>query len=183
MKAKKARDEVEQHGYDVEVVETKDALRAEVPAVCRTYCAQTWDEALNQVGVEASSELRKPENIFYPQAIRASDPSPTQGEVASIVAVSTEETQPQDPSPPSQQEQAKEPEAPKEVSSDMGGPLDKAIEIPQERAASQGFELALSLVTMLAEKVPKEKKKVAPPKATILADKTSKNKLQIKLKP
>ena len=31
-KAEKERDEAEQHGY---------ALRAEVPAVCRAYCAQT----------------------------------------------------------------------------------------------------------------------------------------------
>ena len=47
MEAEKARDEAEQHGYDVRVAKTEDALRVEVPAVCRTYCAQTWDEALN----------------------------------------------------------------------------------------------------------------------------------------
>ena len=38
-KAKKERDEAKQHGYDVGVAETEDALRAEVPAVCRAYCA------------------------------------------------------------------------------------------------------------------------------------------------
>ena len=54
------RDEAEQHGYDVGVAETEDALRAEVPVVCRAYCAQTWEEALNQARVEASSGLRKP---------------------------------------------------------------------------------------------------------------------------
>ena len=69
MEAEKARDEAEQHGYDVGVAETKETLRAEVPAVCRTYCAQTWDEALNQAGVKASSELRRLENIYYPSAI------------------------------------------------------------------------------------------------------------------
>ena len=90
MEAEKARDEAEQHGYDVGVVETEDALRAEVPAVCRTYCAQTWDEALNRARVEAFFELRKPDNIFYPQAIRVSDPPLTQGKVASTVAVSIE---------------------------------------------------------------------------------------------
>ena len=36
----KERDEAEQHGYDVGVAETKDTLRAEVPAVCQAYCAQ-----------------------------------------------------------------------------------------------------------------------------------------------
>ena len=38
---------MEQHGYNVGVAETEDALRAEVPAICKTYCALTWDEALN----------------------------------------------------------------------------------------------------------------------------------------
>ena len=37
-KAKKERNEAEQHGYDVGVAETKDALSAEVPAVCHAYC-------------------------------------------------------------------------------------------------------------------------------------------------
>ena len=37
--AERVRDEVEQHGYDIGVAETEDALRAEVPAVCRAYCA------------------------------------------------------------------------------------------------------------------------------------------------
>ena len=54
------------------MLETKEALRAKVPGVCRTYCAQVWDEAFNQVGIEASSMLRKAENIYYPPTIRAS---------------------------------------------------------------------------------------------------------------
>ena len=64
-KAEKAWDEAEQHGYNVGVVETKETFWAEVPAVCRTYCAQTWGETLNRgetlnwAGVEASSELLK----------------------------------------------------------------------------------------------------------------------------
>ena len=40
-KAEKERDEAEQHGYDVGVAETEDALRAEIPAVCRAYYTQT----------------------------------------------------------------------------------------------------------------------------------------------
>ena len=47
VKAEKERDEAEQHGYDVGVAETENALRAEVPAVCRAYCDQTWEETLN----------------------------------------------------------------------------------------------------------------------------------------
>ena len=64
--------EAEQRGYEVGIAETEKALRAKVPEVCRIYCARTWSEALNRAGVEASSELRRPENIFYPEAIRPS---------------------------------------------------------------------------------------------------------------
>ena len=35
----KARDEAEQKGYDLEVAETEETLRAEVPVVCCNYCA------------------------------------------------------------------------------------------------------------------------------------------------
>ena len=45
--AEKEKDEAEQPGYDIGVAETKDTLKAEVPAVCRAYCTQTWEEALN----------------------------------------------------------------------------------------------------------------------------------------
>ena len=47
IEAEKARDEVEQKGYDLGVAATEETLRAEIPAVCRIYCTQTWDEALN----------------------------------------------------------------------------------------------------------------------------------------
>ena len=49
--AEKARDKAEQHRYKVGVVETENALRAEVPTVCRTYCTLIWGEALNQAGL------------------------------------------------------------------------------------------------------------------------------------
>ena len=57
------------------MAETKEALRAEVPGVCRTYYSQTWYEALNQAGVKASSVLRKEKNVYYPPAICLSAPS------------------------------------------------------------------------------------------------------------
>ena len=62
----KAKDQAEQDGYDVGVAETEEALRAEVVGVCRTYCLQVWNEALDQARVEASSSLRKAENVYYP---------------------------------------------------------------------------------------------------------------------
>ena len=86
------------------------------------------------------------------------------------------ETQPQGPLPPNQQEQTKEPEVPKEIS------LDKTVEVPEDRAASQGFEQALALVTMPVREAPKEKEEIIPTEADKLASKTSKDKIQVKLK-
>ena len=89
VKAEKERDEAEQHDYDVGVAETEDTLRAEVPTMCRAYCTQTWEEALNQARIEASSELRKPENIVFPLALQI----PSQKETAPPVSQPTKEAQ------------------------------------------------------------------------------------------
>ena len=86
IKAEKARNEAEQKSYNLGIVKT------EVPAVCRIYCAQIWNEALNRAKVEASFELRKTDNIYYPPAIRALDLPSTQSEVAFTVADLTKET-------------------------------------------------------------------------------------------
>ena len=50
--------------------ETEDALKAQVTEVCWGYNLQVWTEALNLAKVDASSKLRKIENIFYPPALR-----------------------------------------------------------------------------------------------------------------
>ena len=44
VKAEKERDEVEQHGYDVDVAETKDDLQAEVPTDGANCKDQFWLE-------------------------------------------------------------------------------------------------------------------------------------------
>ena len=73
--AKRAQEEAQQEGYDIGVVEIEEALRVEVLGVCRIYCAQVWDKALNKTGVEASFVLKKAENVYYPPAISASSSS------------------------------------------------------------------------------------------------------------
>ena len=93
VKAEKERDEAEQYGYDVGVTETEDALRVEVLAVCRAYCAQTWEEALNQAGVEASSRLRRPESIIFPSALQI----PKQTKTAPFAPQPISEAPPQHP--------------------------------------------------------------------------------------
>ena len=54
------------------VAKIEEAFRAEVSEVCRYYCLQVWNEALNQVGVKVSSAFRRAESVYYPPAIRAS---------------------------------------------------------------------------------------------------------------
>ena len=152
------------------MAETEDALRAEVPAVCRAYCTQTWEEALNRAGIDASSELRKPENIIFPHALQI----PNQKETAPPVSQPAEEAQPQNPPSSSQQEQDKEPETLK------GSSSDKVAEALQPGAASQGFEKEPASTTLPVGGASKEKEKEIPPEAT---DKAPKSGVQIKLKP
>ena len=64
------------------MVETKENLGAQVSKVCRGYCFQVWNEVLNQVKVDASSTLRRAENVFYPLAIQTSSPSSFKAESA-----------------------------------------------------------------------------------------------------
>ena len=170
LKAEKERDEAEQHGYDVGVAETEDTLRAEVPAVCRAYYAQTWEEALNQAGVEASSGLRRLESIIFPLALQI----PKQAESTLLAPQITNEAPPQHPLSAAQPEQGSAQETLK------GSSSGKVTEAPQPEAASQDFEKQLALVTLPAEGSLQEKEKKSPSEAT---DQASKPKLQIKLKP
>ena len=170
VKAEREKDEAEQHGYNVGVAETEDSLMTKVPAVCRAYYTQTWEKALNRAGIDASFELRRPENIFFPPAIRV----PNQKEAAPPVIPPAEDAQLQNPPPPNQQEQAKEVEIQKGTSSD------KVAEALQPGAAFESFEKDLASTTLPVGGVSKEKDKKVPPKA---ADKAPKSKLQINLKP
>ena len=64
-----------EEAYDLGVAETQATLKAQVSRVCRLYYSQVWNEALKQVGVKASSNLWKVENVYYPLAIREITPS------------------------------------------------------------------------------------------------------------
>ena len=74
--------------------------------MCRAYYAQTWEEALNQAGVEASSELRKHESIIFPPALQL----PNQKEAAPPAPQPVKEIQAQHPPSTGQQKQGKEQE-------------------------------------------------------------------------
>ena len=134
VKAEQATNEAEQKGYDLGVAETEEMLRAEVPMVCCIYYTQTWNEALNRAGVEASSELRKAKNVFYPTAIRASDPPSTQAEDTPSTTNPNQEVLPQNPPPSGQPKPAKEVNAPPKAS------LAKTAVASEAEVASQGFQ-------------------------------------------
>ena len=92
--AKNSKEKAEEEAYDLGVVKTQATLKAQVLGVCKLYCSQVWNEALKQAGVEASSDLWKVENVYYPLAIREAAPfssevkdAPEEAEAASPGAV------------------------------------------------------------------------------------------------
>ena len=172
--AEQATNEAEQKGYEIGVAETKETLRAEVPMVCHIYCTQTWDEAFNRAGVEASSELRKAENVFYPIAIRTSAPPSNQAEDIPSTTNPNQEVLPQNLPPPGQPELAKETNAPPEAS------LDKTTAASEVEVVSQGFQQDLASTVMPTGGANKDKEGVTTSEADKSANQASK--LQIKLK-
>ena len=142
--------------------------------VCRIYCAQTWSEALNRAGVEASFELRKAENVFYPIAICASDPPSSQVEDTPSTTNPNQEVLPQKLPAPGQLEPAKETNAPLEAS------LDKIAVASEAEVASQGFQQELASTVMTVGGATKDKEGVTTSKADKSANQAPK--LQIKLK-
>nr|POF21259.1 hypothetical protein CFP56_27036 [Quercus suber] len=73
--AERSVEQAEENAFAEGVAKTEATLRAQVPAMCRHYCSQTWHEALNQAGVDASSDLRKEDRVYYPIAIREVAPA------------------------------------------------------------------------------------------------------------
>ena len=68
--AKKAAKVAEAVAYEHGLVETEAKLTTEVTVVCRDYCAETYYEALDRVGVHVDSDLRKADKVYYPEDIR-----------------------------------------------------------------------------------------------------------------
>ena len=166
--------EAEQRGYEVGTAETEKALRAEVPEVCRIYCARTWNEALNRAGVEASFELRRPENVFYPEAIRSLVLLPHQADAASSVINLNEEVLSRNSPPRGQPESAKEGLAPPIASPD------KTTTASEAETTSQGFQRDLDSIVLPTGGVTKAKEGITTSEANLP---TSQNpQIQLKLK-
>ena len=56
--------------YEHGVMETEARLTAEVMVVCRNYCAETYNIALDRAGVPSDSDLRRVDKVYYPADIR-----------------------------------------------------------------------------------------------------------------
>ena len=56
--------------YEHGVMETEARLTAEVMVVCRNYCAETYNIALDRAGVPSDSDLRRVDKVYYPEDIR-----------------------------------------------------------------------------------------------------------------
>ena len=161
--AEQAMNEAEQRGYEVGIAETEKALRAEIPEVCGIYCARTWSEALNRAGVEASSELHRLENVFYPEAIRPSVLLPHQADAPSPVINLNEEVLPRNSPPRGQPEPAKEGLAP------PGASPDKTTTASEAETASQGFQRELDSTVLPIRGITKAKDEITTSEADLPA--------------
>ena len=61
--AQEAATAAENSAYERGVLETEARLTAEVIVVCREYCAETYNEALDRVGIPADSDLRRADQM------------------------------------------------------------------------------------------------------------------------
>ena len=135
----KARNKAKEEGYEAGVAETQASLKAQIPGVCKLYCSQVWEEALKRAGVEASSDLWKAEDVFYPLAIRetASASSeamsaPQEAGAAQIIVTPSEPTEGGEPHDAMEAPGGLNPEMPKEgteptVSAQIFGAEEPAI--------------------------------------------------------
>ena len=87
--------------YEHGVVDTEARLTEEVATVCRDYIAMSWGVALDRAAVPVDSDLRKIENIFFPQDIREipslvppKEPVPTKAITSNSLTPESEEVQP-----------------------------------------------------------------------------------------
>ena len=55
--------------YERGVQDSKARLLEEVVVVCRDYCTESWGVAMDRAGVPVDFELRRVENIFFPEDI------------------------------------------------------------------------------------------------------------------
>ena len=66
----------ETSAYERGVLETKRRLTAEVTAVCREYCAETYNQSLDWAGIPADFDLRRTDQGYYLEDVRENTTAP-----------------------------------------------------------------------------------------------------------
>ena len=74
--AQEAAKAAETSAYERGVLETEAMLTAEVIVVCREYCAETYNQAFDQAGIPADSDLRRVDQVYYPKDLRENTTTP-----------------------------------------------------------------------------------------------------------
>ena len=74
--AQEAATAAETSAYERGVLETEARLTVEVTVVCRGYCAETYNQALDRAGVLADSDLRRVDQVYYPEDLRENITAP-----------------------------------------------------------------------------------------------------------
>ena len=74
--AQEAAITAETSAYEHGVLEMEARLTTEVTAVYREYCAETYNQALDQAGILAESDLRRTDQVYYPEDLRENTTAP-----------------------------------------------------------------------------------------------------------
>ena len=74
--AQEAATAAETSAYKRGVLETEARLTAEVTVVYREYCAETYNQALNRAGIPADSDLRRVDQVYYPEDFKENTTAP-----------------------------------------------------------------------------------------------------------
>ena len=74
--AQDAAKAAETAAYERGVLETEARLTAKVTVVCREYCAETYNQALDRARIPVDSELRRVDQVYYPEDIREDTTTP-----------------------------------------------------------------------------------------------------------
>lgn len=70
LEAKEAEmSQAEQVAYDAGMTKAAESLTTQLRDVARAFCLEVWGQALNAARVDANSELRAPEKVYYPPAL------------------------------------------------------------------------------------------------------------------
>ena len=74
--AQEAVKATETSAYERGVLETEARLTAEVTVVCREYCVETYNEALDRARIPTDSDLRRVDQVYYPKYLRENITAP-----------------------------------------------------------------------------------------------------------